>query len=155
MFHFDAVVRKRRNNVLHHLIYTQCLDSPLAIDSRSVFLLLFLLLSAKIPCIRSRLLANGARFVCCSGRSSCVHGMVFDCAYYFGWGISGTAIGEDVIGIFTFLTLLSQTYTHTQHSPSVDVRVCARDDGLLILMSCQQVPTTFLYSLVGNFVVSF
>lgn len=103
---------------------------PWQLTQGLVFLLLFLLfLSAKIPCIRSRLLANGARFGMLFGTLIIVcTGWCLIVAYYFGWGISGTAIGEDVIGISFFLYSLSfsNIHTHTQHSPSVDyVRVCA------------------------------
>ena len=58
----------------------------------------------------------------------------------------------------SFFTLsLSQTYTHIHNTahPLTTFVFALETNGLLILMSCQQVPTTFLYSLVGNFVVSF
>ena len=103
---------------------------PWQLTQGLVFLLLFsLFCSAKIPWVRSRLLANGARFGMLFGTLIIVcTGWCLIVAYYFGWGISGTAIGEDVIGIslFIYSLSLSNIHTHTQHSPSVDyVRVCA------------------------------
>ncbi len=105
---------------------------PWQLTQGLVFLLLFsLFVSAKIPWLRSRLLANGARFGMLFGTLIIVcTGWCLIVAYYFGWGISGTAIGEDVIGISLFTYSLSlthkHTYTYTKHSPSDDyVRVCA------------------------------
>ena len=140
MFHFERGDSEQTDIRAPFNLILNVSMVPWQLTQGLVFLLLLLFfVSVKISSLRSRLHANGAKYGILFGTLIIVSiGWCLIAAYYFGWGVSGTALDENVVS-----------------HPMTTFVFALETNGILILMSCQHIPTTFLYSLVGNFVVSF